>query len=313
MATKLWVGGTSGTVDDASVAANWSPSGVPVSSDDVVFDGAVSSENCIAGLDQSAKTYASLTIYDSYTGYIGTATAPYQCGATIATIHKPSGASNADGSRRINLDFGSVQTDCSVMGSAATNADSGMPPIRIIGTHASNDLFVTGGAIVGVAAGDDSEVSTFANISISAGLTGEAPALTLGTGCTLTTIDIGDGSIVNRGSNVNTLIMQGGTYTVYGSATHGVLEVQGGTAYVNSNGTITGLLVGNSGTADFSGDPRTKTVTTTVLQSGASLDLDNGNVMSITLTNGIDLTNCKLQDVTITTWADINIPDFVSP
>lgn len=313
MATKIWIGGISGSANDAGVAGNWSPSGVPATTDDVVFDGASSVVDCTAGLDQSAKTYDSLTIYDSYTGLIGTATAPYQCGATIVTIHKPSGISSAAGSRRINLDLSAAQTTCSVHGSASDAADVGMSPIRLIGTHVSNALYISGPAIVGVAAGDDSEVATFADIGLSADATGSGPTVTLGVGCTLTDIDISAGDMVNRGSNVNTIITQGGTYTVYGSATHTALEVQGGVTYYNSNGTLTSLLIGNSGNADFSRDPRPKTVTTTAMQAGGALNLNNGNVLSITLTNGIDLVNCAIQDVSITTWADINLPAFTSP
>jgi hypothetical protein len=307
MATKLWIGTDSGNEGNAGTAANWSPSGVPGNSDHVVFDGSVSTQSVTAGLDQSAYTYLSLTVYDSFTGYIGTASAPYQAGATVCTLHKPSGISNANGSGRINLDFGSVQTACRVHGSASSAVDAGMPAIRVIGTHASNEIFISGGATVGIAAGDDSESATFATIVVNPNAQGRSPTVTLGEGCTLTDIDVSSGSVINRGANVSTLTMQGGTYTVYGDATHSTIEAHGGTVNYNSDGTLSNLLVGNSGSADFSGDGRDKTVTNITMQSGGSLNLNNGSVLSITVTNGIDMTNCSVQDVSIETWRDINI------
>jgi hypothetical protein len=44
MATKLWVGTDSGNEGDYSTAANWSPSGVPVATDDVIL---ANSSGCI--------------------------------------------------------------------------------------------------------------------------------------------------------------------------------------------------------------------------------------------------------------------------
>lgn len=313
MATKLWVGGASGAANSASTAANWSPSGVPTSSDSVVFDGAVSVVDCTAGLDQSAYTYVSLTVYDSYTGKIGTATAPYQCGATLAHLHKPSGVQNAAGSTRLNFNFGSAQTALQISGSATSSADTGLPTIRVKGTNASNAIYISGGALVGLAAASDSEAATAVLVNTSANSAGASPTLTLGSGCTLTSVNMSAGTILNRGSAVTTLTMQAGTYTVNGSPAHTTIEVQGGTVYYNSSGTITTLLIGNNGTADFSRDPRAKTVTNITMHSGATLNLDNGVVRSITITNGIDLLNCALQDVSILTWADNNIPNFVAP
>ena len=68
MATKTWVGTTSGNVGDYSTAANWNPTGVPVAGDDVRVDG---SQNITSGLNQSAVALKSFAILSSYTGKIG--------------------------------------------------------------------------------------------------------------------------------------------------------------------------------------------------------------------------------------------------
>lgn len=67
MATKIWVG----TTGAWSTAGNWSPSGVPVVDDDVIFRD--NSQSVTTGLDQSALVGAldSLTIESTYTGNIG--------------------------------------------------------------------------------------------------------------------------------------------------------------------------------------------------------------------------------------------------
>lgn len=309
MATKLWVGGNSAGANDASVAANWSPSGVPTSSDDVVFDGAVSVVNCTAGLNQSAYTYVSLTIYDSFTGYIGTASAPYQAGATTCTIHAPSGIASPQGSTRINLDLGSSQTDCAILGSASSGQDTGMPPIRIIGTHTSNDFFISGSARVGIAAGDDSEAAAFANLIVTANAAGQAPHVTLGTGIsTSTSMEMSAGTVIDRGCGIGTVVMNGGTFTTYKAAAFSAgITVNGGTLNYNSSGTLASLTVGDGGTADFSRDGRAKTVSNVYLHAGSTLNLNNGNALSITLTNGIDLEDCGPQDVTIISWPNTTL------
>ena len=58
MATKTWVGGTS---TDGAVAGNWNPSGVPGTSDDIVFD-ENGTQNCILKIIQCAT----ITIEDTF-------------------------------------------------------------------------------------------------------------------------------------------------------------------------------------------------------------------------------------------------------
>lgn len=75
MADKTWIGtdGAWGT------AGNWSPSGVPVASDDVYI---VSGSDDITGSDQSAVTLDSLTVGSQFTGSIGTSGTKLQINAT---------------------------------------------------------------------------------------------------------------------------------------------------------------------------------------------------------------------------------------
>jgi hypothetical protein len=311
MAIKLWRGGASGATDDASVAANWSPSGVPTTGDDVYFDSNSNGYDVQAGLSGSGSlesvALSSIHFLDTFTRLVGTETSPLACDADNVYIHEATGSPSAAGSRRINLDLGSNQANVVVYGSASTTADVGLPQVRIIGTNASNTLYATGNASVGVAVGDATEVATFASINTARDANGNAPTIQLGAGCTLTTIEAGAGVTINQGANVTTAVVSG-TYRAQGTATHGTLEVRdGGVCRYNSTGTITTLEVHGGGAMDFSGDPQPKTVTNCVLSQGASLHLNNGNPLSITFTNDIDLDKCGVGDVTLTTWPDITV------
>ena len=75
MATKTWIGtdGAWGT------AGNWSPSGVPVSSDDVYI---TSGSDNIDGSDQSAVTLGRLVVGPKFTGDIATSGTKLQINAT---------------------------------------------------------------------------------------------------------------------------------------------------------------------------------------------------------------------------------------
>lgn len=316
MAIKFWIGGASGATGDVSNAANWSPSGVPTTGDDVYFNAASSTHNVTAGLSGSGTlagvVLASLHFLDTYTGLVGTSTLPLTVSATDVFIHEKTGEVTAAGSRRINLDLETSATTIRVYGSANNSADAALPPIRILAVNASNALYVSGDAKVGVAVGDASEVSTFTTINTSSDSANQSPALQVGEGCTLTTLEVGAGSLINRGANVTTAIVSG-LYRVFGAATHTTLDVRaGGLARYSSTGTITTLKVARDATADFTGDSQAKTITNCTMYAGSRLQLDNGNPLSITITNGIDLVGCRLQDVAITTWSDVTVPNFTA-
>ena len=291
MATKYWVGGASGATGDWSNAANWSPSGVPQTGDNV-FIGAFGATlyDIDAGLDQSAVTLASLTILQSYTEQIGTAASYLQIGATICTIGQPGGNTSETGSTRIAIDFGAVQTEVNVLNSASASADTALEPIRLKGTNAHNALNISGGR-VGIGTLNPAEVATFSRISTSQVSGTVAPALNLGPGCTLTTIDMAAGTVINRGSNVaGTLTVSGGTYTADQAATHATVNVRGGTVVLNSDGTVSGTItVQNSGALDLSQDARSQTISKIILHGPASLNLNNGRPGAFTITNGIDV------------------------
>jgi pectate lyase len=78
----------------------------------------------------------------------------------------------------------------------------------------------------------------------------------------------------------------------------------GGTADLQTTGTITTLEVMGSGNATFANSDAARTVTTIKLHKGAKLNIACSN---LTITNAIQLINCRLDEVTITTNKHVTV------
>lgn len=111
MATKTWVGGNGGGTEDYSIAANWSPSGVPGASDDVVVP-PTAAYGITAGLNQSAVSLASFTVERGFTKPIGTSSAYLQ----ITT-----GKFSYEGSAQSWIDLSASAVSPNVLGTASVS------------------------------------------------------------------------------------------------------------------------------------------------------------------------------------------------
>lgn len=294
--------------NDASPAGNWSDGSVLTTGDVVSLEN--SAVSILHGLDQSAVTLASLTIKPTYTGRIGlygpkfatnssTHNAAkreyreeyFKIGATVFNMPVHVGAGNPSGASRVNIDFGSVQTLSTINATAQSSADDNMPPVRLLGTNASNKLAITGGTVgTAIVAG---EVSTWSEITVSGG------TLNCGSGCTLTTVnvDAGEAFISSAATTIN---LDGGKLTVNGTGATTTANCNGGELIYNSSGTITNLnirgrVVLSSGVA--------RTITNCSMYAGGSLICDE----AATFTNGIDFIGCGIEDVSLNAGKNINI------
>ncbi len=297
MAVKLW-NGTAST--DWSVAGNWTPSGVPTTNDTVYLQN--SSISATSGLSQGTVTLTALYISQSFTGVIGVGTNALQIGATTIRIGDPSNSQiQPNGSGRILLDTGTNAATFIVVNTSNAPADSGQAPVRWKGSAAGNKIIAYGGRVE-VANNVPGETATVAEVDLqSPNISGAtAPVVTLGSGCTLTAINQSAG-VLYLNAAATTVTQSAGELTTQGSGAITTLTV-GGTAYLNSTGTITTLNVIDHRTADFSGDSQAKTVTTPKAYKGCTINLDNGVKGSITLSNPIALQNCRLSDITLKTW-----------
>lgn len=150
---------------------NWSPSGVPASADDLRFE--FGSSDCLYGLDQSAKTFASLEVSQAYTGKIGLPrtnsggyseyrTRALKAGITSVLI----GYGDGSGGGKLALETGSVQTTIEMRGSGGST-DPGVPAVTWHGTHASNVVTVYDGDL-GVALYSD-QAATISRLNVHGG------------------------------------------------------------------------------------------------------------------------------------------------
>ena len=281
MATKIWVG--TSTAGDWSVAANWSPSGVPVNGDDVFLRD--SAQDVTAGLAQSAVTLDSLNIEQSYTGAIATESTFLEIGATVCEIGAWDGlGSQPAGSGRINLDLAAAASEVVIFNSKSVATDSNRAPIRLQAGHASVNIEVRAGIVA--IQDDPAASSTIGSITVTAANdNGVTPSVYVGGTVTLTTANCSGGNLLIRDGGT-TLNVDGGTCTTEGDSTvtWGTVNVGGtGRALLNAGGTITTLNC-NAGTTDMSRSADARTVTTVNIDTGAIFIYDKDVV---TLTNKV--------------------------
>ncbi|HUX16383.1 MAG TPA: hypothetical protein VMW52_07900 [Phycisphaerae bacterium] len=277
MATKLWLGNDVGNEGDLSVAANWSPVGVPVNGDDVMFydsDQAVS-----GGLNQSAVTPGSIRIYHNYTGLFGLGDTPVQWGGCPVYIGEHWGAGNPVGSARINLDLGSGSAATIEVFNGCLNSEDGdVPPIRLLTAHASSVLRVRKGR-VGVASGVG-QTAQLSKIVVGYAANRQSDAdVVIGSGVTLATLDVTGGRCVLLCA-ATTVNVSDGQLRAEGSGAIATVNADGGRLRLNSSGTITTLNLGPAD-VDLLGSEAARTITTINPSAGGSLALDK-NVVTIT-------------------------------
>jgi hypothetical protein len=241
-------------------AANWSLAAAPVNGDTVIIPSG--NKSITTGLAQSAVTLAALRTYAAFIGTIeGLA-----IGATKYYLGIPSDdGRTAAGCRRLVLNLGSVQSAGIVYSTSDGTLDTGKPPVRIKGTHASNTLNILGGR-VGVGTDGAGDVATMLTATVAGG------ALTYGYGVTWGEVDVvGKGTFVTRSgggtklvvaSGCSAQILEGyaafntliGTVNAYGSVRSDIRPASGDIF------TLVNLY--EDGTIDFSNNPAAGTLGT---------------------------------------------------
>lgn len=84
MTTKYWDGSTDG---DLNTAANWTPSGVPTASDDIIFD-ARTTQAADTNMDTfDSVDLGSLTTQSGYAAAIGSSTAPFEFECSAGRVY----------------------------------------------------------------------------------------------------------------------------------------------------------------------------------------------------------------------------------
>jgi hypothetical protein len=280
---------------------NWSGASLPVSGDNLVFqDSAV---DCLYGLDQSAVTNVTIQVDSSFTGRLGLAPTNPGGYAEYRTRHltiKPAasardvviGGGPGNGSPRINLDVS--DTACEVVVDYTAPAEAG--------AKAAFDFIGGAGATVNVRQGSvslaaiSSNEASVATLEVTYRSQVDTDALVyVGTKGRVGTVNKSGGELhfVNTdGGTISSCVNRAGVVDFHGAMGLTNLEIEGGTVYWKSTGTLTTALVKGSGVLDFSRDAAAKTVTNPIERySNASRIRDPNQVVS-----GLVIDNNQISD-----------------
>jgi hypothetical protein len=259
---------------DWTCTDNWSTRTVPVSTDDVIIDGAICNTDLLYNLDQNAVALTSLKIINGYTGKLGlaerntTGTAYDEYRQTALKI----GITTLDidcNSGRIKIDGDTDQSAVTVRASGASS-DAKVPAVEWIGSHASGTVNVLGGT-VGIAL-RASQTATVLTLTQSGG------DVKCGAGVTLGTVQKTGGTLTILGGSTTAIVNDGGDVTIYGSGTHTAITNSGSKCNFNGTGTITAYTGNKSSSLTFDGLRATRTLTNGTFNDNASFQDSNRTV-----------------------------------
>lgn len=263
---------------DWGVAANWSGGAVPVSTDNVVLDARMAAP-ILYSLNQSGVTLTTLKTFKG-AKQIGTATAALKISATTLDVNAIPEDGGGATVAFFNINVGTVQTLASVWSSANAGL-SGVEPVCIDGTHASNVVNVYGGTC-GISTMTPGDTGTVATLNVI----GSAKAV-VASGVTLTTANLEEGGrlVLRCAATTVNLADQACSLRTEGSGTIGTLNCNGSwTPY--GTGTVTTLNIGTAGAVDTTFTNLARTVTNQVnLYGGGTLATD----LNTTYSAGIGL------------------------
>ena len=306
-----------GAANESSVATsrhhwdnvdNWEGGSVPVDDSDVIFDSG--DVDLLYALDASIQP-DSIKVLPGYTGNIGLPktnrdnpqftyaeyledylTLDVGTGVTVVTIE--------GGGGRIKIDADNCAGVTYNINSTAQRIDDGVPAILIKddGSSTTNVVNIIRGD-VGIAFynGEAMQTETL-NVSYFENIDTDAKVI-CGDGVVLTNsaiVQLGGKVTIDSTTSSGTIKLLGGELTIL-SAAHADIEVDGGTLFYQSSGTITIIEVGSGGILDFRRDLNARTVTAINIYSGATVHDPKRSVT--TWSAGIDLIRCSLDEVTL--------------
>ncbi len=308
--------------NDWATPANWSTGSLPANGDIVIFEN--NSIPVLFGLNQSAVTLAALHIKQSYVGKIGLNDAsftvdadtlePSQCeyrptylsiGATLIEIGQHAGSITPTGTSRIKINTGAVQTTLHVLNTSSVSADNNQQPVRWIGSHTSNVVQILRGKL-GIASNLPGETATVSELYVGqAGSLGSDANVIIGKGVTLSDLKQA-GGMVTLACDVTNIQQSAGILTTCDWLTINNITIAG-QADLMHIGDITNLIVRHGGQLDLSHQSTGRTVSNCQVYNGATINLDNGNPLSISFTNGIDCVQTRPENVTINWWPNVRL------
>lgn len=307
---------------DWATASNWSTGTLPGDGDVVIFEH--NGVPVLFGLNQSTVTLAALHIKQSYTGKIGLDDAvfhidsdtldPSQCeyrqtyltiGVESIHIGEHTGQNIASGSSRIKIDTGSIQTLLHVHNTSSTSSDTHQQVVRWKGTHIDNVVRIVRGKL-GIASNLPGESTSLSALYVGqADSLGSDASVVLGPGVTLTNLYQAGGTVWSS-CDVDTIEQTAGMLNTLGTLSLNNVTLWGKAEFQHV-GNITNLILGHAAEADFSHHPTLRTIEHCQMHHAATLNLNNGNPLSISFTNGINCMQTSPENVTIKWWPNVKL------
>lgn len=261
--------------NDYGTARNWGLDAVPSSTNDVLFDVAQSNVDVLYSLNQSAVAIADFRVFSGCSSKFGL----FDNGVGHYLRIDPD-LFRYEGHGGLGMfDIGSANIDAYIA-ATGTAATSGRHCIYFKGSNVATLTIDKGNVGIAALDGDTATVATIKTGYIATQATDVA--LTIGSGVTLTTLDMGGGTCTQRCASTTSTCGYGSTLTTTGSGAITTLNVYG-TCYSNSTGTITTANVFSGATLDLTKSKISRTITTLNVYPGATVLLGSW----ITLTNKV--------------------------
>lgn len=270
MADKTWYGLDAGNEGELNTAANWIPSGVPASGDNVRFPAGSGSITDDLDALKTATLSGALGVVVFEPGFLG-------------TVGDESG----------NMQFTCTRLEFYGRGQAFIDIEASAIVPRIFATasagEGSRGLYIKGSAMTGieVAGGNvglaarHGETATCATIRII----GSDANVDIGPGVTATTVYQTGGVCLQRAASTTTTVY-GGEWRSREVGTITTVNARGGNLYPESSGTIT-TLNADGGITDFTRSGVSRTVTTLKRNPGCVVRYDPA-VLTVTTQSAPD-------------------------
>ena len=259
--------------NDYSSVDNWSLDAIPVNTDDVFIEGAFT---ILYGFDQSA---VELDSFNESGAQIGTNPAsgwrpvPLQVRGPVGEINYHYGPSTITQKVPVILDFGSGESCVIRVHNSGSNG--ARPAVMITSKHQDTTLEIRKGSVgfFNNSAGD-AELD-YINMLYATNKAGDVD-LFVEEGCTIDTIKQKGGDLLLRSALTAALTVDAGTLKTEGSGAIPTYTQNGGTATLNSTGTMggTGGITVNGGLADWTKSSEDRTLTNLKVNPGGSIKLD---------------------------------------
>lgn len=307
---NYWIGGDSGNENTWATANNWDDvadgssvgDGPPGDGETVVIQSHIT--NDIDGADASADQFQAFTCEDGSTITIGSSgTSLHVDMKDVATYYDVTlgGTGVAfleiDNYNEINVNH------------AASSPGTGQYGLNLLGVHDADDtsgrgtinIYCDAGESVGIGAApaDDMEVN---KIVITGGDVTIGASVTEYDDSTAPDLEIHGGTVITK-CPLGTVTQEGGEWT-HEAGVVGAIYGSGGKCSYDSNGTLTNLYGDGTHEFDLTNNAEGCTITNAELRPGASF-IDP--YKKATLTNGLDLNRCRIEDVSVDLGSHITI------